>query len=147
MKKKSLATLAVGVAMTTGLGVGLAMPAMADGGGQSNQGDCSMGSTWELKASPNGGGLRRDGHGRHHGIEVEFRIRTNSDNGDMWNWMISDNGNVVKQGSAKGRDDSIERRRNVANLDGPDTIVFNATDTVSGETCTGQVVVQGGHHH
>jgi hypothetical protein len=148
MHKKTLASLAAGVTVTTGLGIALAMPASADhGGGSSRQGDCSMGSTWELRASANGDhdGVRRDDHGHHHGIEVEFRIRTD-ENGDTWNWMISDNGTVVKQGSARAHDDDIERRRNVANLEGPDTIVLNATDTVTGETCEGQVVVRGDHH-
>ena len=150
MNKKSLTFLAMGVATTCGLGIALAMPASADhGGGSSRQGHCSMRSTWELKASNDGDGLRRDDHGHHHGIEVEFRIRTGNDRGDLWTWMISDNGSVVKQGDAHARrgDDSVERRPNIPNLNGPDTIVLNATDTVSGETCQGQVVMRGGDGH
>jgi hypothetical protein len=134
---------------------------MADGGGgDSHQGNCSMNSMWELKASSDGDGLQPGDHGGHHGIEVEFRIRTDHngkyrDNhggnhrGDLWNWMISDNGTMAKQGTghANQGDDSLRRRINIPNADGPDTIQLDAMNTVTGETCQGQVVVRGGRHH
>jgi hypothetical protein len=147
MKKQTVTRLAAGAAMTLGLGLALAMPAQADhGGGGSASGDCSMGGTWELKASAdNSGRHTRDDHGRRNRIEVEFKVRADNENRDLWNGMISDNGTVVKEGTGRANDE-LARRRNIANLDGPDTIMFSATNTMSGQTCEGQVIVRGGHH-
>jgi hypothetical protein len=143
MKNFTARRFAAASALAIGLGVALAVPASADhgGGGSEASGDCSMRSTWELEGSIHG-----DGDGRRHRIEVEFTIRSDNDHRGGWTWMISDNGTVVRQGTARA-DDEIGKRRMIRNLPGPDTIDLNASNTMTGETCSGQIVVHGRHRH
>jgi hypothetical protein len=139
MNKLALIRLAAAVSLTTGLGFAMVAPASAhDGGGSSRQGNCSMRSQWELKASQDGDDHRR--------IEVEFRIDTNR-GGQTWNWTISDNQAMQLQGANRTQQGNqrIDVRRTIPNQQGVDQIMMDAQNTVTGETCQGTVVLRGGH--
>jgi hypothetical protein len=137
MRKTTLTGLAVGIALTTAMG--LSAPALAHGTGNSKaHGDCSMGSTWYLKADANRGG-------QGHTVEVSFQIRTQT-GGEAWNWVILDNG--TEEASGQNTTDSngnLQERQSVQNQKGPDAIELQATDTVTGETCVGDVLLKGSH--
>ena len=138
MHKKTVSGLAAAVAVTTGLGLTLAGPASANGGNSHRTGDCSMGSTWELKASANRGGS-------DHTVEVKFRIRR-AVGGEAWDWSITDNGNLAASGENSTEDNGkLDVEQSIPNLKGFDKITLSATDTVTGETCEGHVVVNGSH--
>jgi hypothetical protein len=136
MNKKVLIHLAAAAALAAGLAIGAVGPAQADGGGHSSdQGSCSMKSTWELKASPDGNKVR-----------VEVRVDTGH-SGQLWDWSISDNATVVASGQSKTKDQSdgrFEVQRRIDNLMGRDSIDLSATNAADGETCMGHVVLAGG---
>jgi len=137
MRKTTLTGLAAGVALTTAVGFGA--PALAHGHGNSKaHGDCTAGSTWALMAGANRGG-------EGHTVEVSFKIRTDT-GGEVWDWQILDNG--IDGTSGQDTTDSngdFQESRSVPNQKGPDVITLNATNTVTGETCTGTVTVKGSH--
>jgi hypothetical protein len=127
--------LAGAVTLATALGLAVVVPANADGGGGSDrQGQCSMRSNWELKASPDNGR-----------ILVELRVDT-SHIGRVWTWSLTDNSTLVASGesrtdsSGQGR---LEVQRRIDDQQGRDTIDVVAADTVTGETCAGEVALSG----
>lgn len=140
MQRKRLTGLAVAaLAMTTGVGLGLAAPASAHGTGNAKaHGDCSVSSTWYIKADGNRGG-------EGHTVEVKFRINT-SEGGQAWDWQITDNGTVAATGSTTSNSNGlVKSKQSIPNLEGPDTIVLDATNSVTGETCHGEVTLKGSH--
>ncbi len=112
----------------------MTVPAQAShggGGGVENQGQCSMGSDWKLKAKTD-----------DSQIEVEAEIDSNQV-GQVWNWKIADNGTVVAKGtsttSAPSGSFSVERK--VANQAGADKFVLKASTASTGESCKGKVTL------
>jgi hypothetical protein len=137
MRKSSFSAFVGVVAVTTC--IGFAAPALAHGHGNSKaHGDCSAGSTWYLQAGANRGG-------EGHTVEVHFRIVTGT-GGETWDWQILDNGTEEASGqSTTGSNGVLQVRQSVHNQKGPDVITLQATDEVTGETCTGVVTVKGSH--
>lgn len=139
MKNHRLTTVAAVILATTGLAVAASVPAQADGGGKTtDQGGCSMKSTFELKASPDGNRIR-----------VEVRVDTGHA-GQLWDWSISDNATVVDWGQSKTKPESdgrFEVQRRIDNLMGRDAIDLSASNAATGETCMGHVVLAGGGRH
>ena len=82
------------------------------------------------------------------GESVEAKIDSNR-GGDLWNWSFTDNGTVVAMGQKRTErgSQSFDVQRRTRNQVGPDTIVLNASNTMTGETCLGQVVLRRGHDH
>jgi hypothetical protein len=138
MNGRLLTHLAAAITLGAGLAIAAVGPAQADGGGHSSdEGNCSMQSTFELKASPDA-----------HKIRVEVRVDTGHP-GQLWDWSISDNAMVVASGQSTTKDESdgrFEVQRRIANLMGRDSIDLSATNTANGETCMGHVVLAGGGH-
>jgi hypothetical protein len=139
MHKKAFSGLAAAAAMAAALGFAMAPAASAHGTGNSKaHGDCSAGSTWYLKADGNRGG-------EGHTVEVKFRIST-AMGGEVWDWQISDNGTVAATGeSTTDSNGNFQEKQSIPNLKGPDTVDLLATNTVTGETCMGEVVLKGSH--
>ena len=125
--------LTTALATALGLGLALAPSASASGGGAGvrTAGSCSSGATWTLKA-------------KHDDrlIQVEGEADTNRA-GQAWNWSISDNGTVVRHGSATTRapSGSFSVTRRIGNRAGADRVVFRATRPATGQTCRGAVTV------
>ena len=119
------ATLALGVgALSTGA-------ASASGGGSAveRRGLCSSGATWKLKAKPDNGR-----------IDVEFEV--DSDRvGQTWSVRIADNGVTVFQGTRRtaAPSGSFSVERLVPNRAGVDAFSAVATNTATGQRCTGSV--------
>src|SRR5262249_35429001 len=113
-------------------------PAYANGGNSFRTGPCSMDSTWSLKANANPGGS--------HKINVDLRIRA-SMSGEVWNWTLTDRGQLAAQGQSTTQHGNHELRERVAikTLRGYDKIVLDAQSTVTGETCHGHVLMNGSH--
>lgn len=136
MDKKTRTRLATVMVLAAGLSTVATVPALADGGGghSDSQGHCSMHANWELKASPD-----------NNRIRVELRVDTNRI-GQVWSWSFTDNGTLAAEGqnrtgnSGNGR---LEVQKLIANQMGRDIIVMAASNTVTGETCAGQVVLSG----
>ena len=64
--------------------------------------------------------------------------------GEAWTFSIADNGTTVAEGDATtGADGKLKGAFTFPNLDGTDTIDLTATDTVTGETCSAQLVLEG----
>ena len=138
MHKKTAHVFAATVIVTAGVGFGLAAPASANGGNAHHSGDCSATSTWELTANATPGG-------KGHTIEVKFRLRTDT-GGEAWDWSLTDNGNVAASGeNSTANNGKLDVDQQIPNLKGFDKIVLSATDTVTGETCTGHVIVTSSH--
>ena len=111
-----------------------AVPAAnAKGHGQEvrNQGTCSKGADWKLKAKTDDGRL-----------QVEYEVDSNVV-GQTWSVNLKDNGVVVFQGTrttlAPSGSFSLERR--IADRAGSDTIVATASNAATGQTCSGRVVL------
>jgi len=138
MDRTTATRLAAVVALTAGLGVAAAMPAQANGGNSHRTGPCSMDSSWELKANANRGGS--------HKIDVDFRVRS-GESGQLWDWTLTDNGTTASKGSSTTEHGNGEFRERVQvkNQRGFDKIVLDATNTVTGETCHGHVLLNGSH--
>jgi hypothetical protein len=120
------------LATTLGLGLVLAPAAAASGGGGVRaSGSCSSGATWTLKA-------------KHDDqlIQVEGEVDANRA-GQTWNWSISDNGTVVRSGTATttARSGSFTIERRIGNRAGADHLVFRANRPATGQTCRGAVSV------
>jgi hypothetical protein len=121
------AHLAVAVVATASL-VAVAAPAHAKGGDDIvRRGDCAASTDWKLKVGTDDGRL-----------EVEGEIDSNR-NGQSWNWLIRHNGTVAARGTrvTVAPSGSFEVRRLVADLPGPDAIVFRATNPRTLEVCRG----------
>ncbi len=110
------------------------MPAAAShGGGGAGEversGNCSGSTDWKLKAKP------EDGR-----IEVEAEIDS-SVNGQVWTWRILHNGDVSAKGRAttKPPSGSFEVKRLLVNVAGTDAIGIRSTNTVTHETCAGNL--------
>ncbi len=138
--KRKMTLAGVGaVAMTAALGLGMSAPASAHGTGNSKaSGDCSLGSTWYLKADGNRGG-------EGHTVEVKFRIRTDQ-GGQAWDWQLLDNGIVEGTGQSTTKSNGdLQEKQSIHNQMGPDTVTLSATNSVTGETCQGEVTLKGSH--
>lgn len=130
MNKRFARTAAL-LSITAGLALGASVPAMAShgGGGKQNTGSCSQGSTWKLKAKADDGRL-----------EVEAEIDTNV-SGQVWNWTVTDNGNVAMSGTntTGGASGSFSVSQRITNLPGKDKLVLKATTADTGESCKGKL--------
>ncbi|WP_232676892.1 hypothetical protein [Nocardioides sp. R-C-SC26] len=60
-----------------------------------------------------------------------------SDDNDVWEWRMKHDGDVSAEGKlrAKDADRSLRIERSMINLPGPDTILFMAKNTATGEVC------------
>ena len=66
--------------------------------------------------------------------------------GEAWDWSITDNGNLAASGENSTEDNGkLDVEQSIPNLKGFDKITLDATDTITGETCEGHVVVNGSH--
>jgi hypothetical protein len=123
------ATLTVGL---LGSGLALAPSALAQsggGGGVRTGGTCSANGHWNVKAKADDGRL-----------EVEAEVDVNHV-GTHWKWRISEDGAVIRSGSAttKAPSGSFSVNRNVANRAGKHRITFRATNPANGNTCHGSL--------
>jgi hypothetical protein len=110
---------------------GAALPADAARGEVIRQGNCSSAADWKLKAKPDDGRL-----------EVEGEVDVNR-NGQMWNWKILRNGNVVANGSATTHapSGSFSVQRRIANPAGSDRIGWRAKNPATGQICQGSLTI------
>ena len=116
-------SLAIAFAAVTGL------PAQAKSG-ESAKGACSATSTWKLSADS----------AKTDSIKVKAKVASGV-TGELWLWAISDNGSDVATGeSTTDTNGKFKVKQTIADLEGDDTIGFTSTNTVTGETCTGEVV-------
>ena len=108
-----------------------ASAAFASSGDAIAEGNCSMGSTWKLKAGPDNGRL-----------EVEFEVDSNVI-GQRWGVRLSDNGTVFFEGVRRttAPSGSFEVRQFTANQAGSDVILGQAATRSTGEICQGSVTV------
>ncbi len=120
-------------AIALGASVALGLPAQAQvSGSTSTHGDCSATSTYKVKAT-----VKKDT------IVVKTQIATGV-GGEAWTYSIADNGTTVIAGDATtAGNGKLKGKFVIANLDGTDTLDLSATDTVTGETCTAQLVLEG----
>jgi hypothetical protein len=107
-------------------------PAGASGGDDNevrNNGTCSSGTDWKIKAKSD------DGR-----IEVEAEIDSNNV-GQTWSWKFKHDGNVFASGQSVTRapSGSFEVERKPANHAGTDQFVFRAVNPKSGEVCRATV--------
>ena len=113
------------------LGALTTVPAMASHGGEgvSRSGHCSGSSSWKLEAKGD------DGR-----IEVEAEVDTGR-SGQTWTWRILHNGGVSAHGQARTgpHGDSFSVERKLVNIEGTDAIGWRATNTVTHETCSGNL--------
>jgi hypothetical protein len=94
-------------------------------------GTCTAGSSSKIKL-----GLRDTG------IRVEFQVDQDV-SGVVWNVTLSDDGVQVFSGQATTADPSgsFELRRKIRDLPGPDTVVGNAVNPATGESCTASATI------
>lgn len=111
--------------------VGAAAASAKGGDDVRRSGQCSMSSTWKLKAKPDNSAL-----------QVEFEVDQNRV-GQTWQVVLTDNGTRFFAGNATttapSGSFSVERR--TADLAGTDRIVAKATNPATGETCRGAVTL------
>jgi hypothetical protein len=124
--------LSVLAALTLGLPLMVAVPALAKGGGDAvrESGACSNGSTtWELKAKPDSGV-----------IEVEFEVDSNRV-GQTWKVRLRDNGTRFFAGTREtaGASGSFTVHKNAADYAGTDVIAARAVH--GSQVCHGSVTV------
>lgn len=121
--------LAAGGAVATLLVTGAAIPAQAKDGDVIRRGDCTAGTDWKLKVSPEDGRL-----------EVEGEIDSNR-SGERWRWRLKHNGTLSARGVSytAGPSGSFEVRRLMVDLAGTDTVVIRARRPATGEICRGVV--------
>lgn len=125
--------IGVGV-LVAGLTLGaLTSPVAAKGGGRTarveRRGACTAGAVWKLK------GRHDDGR-----IEVELEVDSNRV-GQTWRVAVTDNGATVFAGTRRTTAPSgsftVERR--IADRPGTDVIRARATDTATGQRCSGSI--------
>ncbi len=111
----------------------LGLPAQAkDGGDASTHGSCSGTSTYKVLAN-----------GHKDSIVVKAKVATNIA-GETWSYTIADNGTTVAAGDVTTtKNGRLDVRQSIPNLEGSDTIDLAAIDSVTGETCTAEVVFSG----
>jgi hypothetical protein len=111
---------------------GLAGPAQAKSPRAEQRGKCSVASTFKLKLKP-------EDRGR---LEAEYEVDQNK-NGVTWNVTLTDNGTQVFAGQAttKAPSGSFEVNIRIPNKPGADTLVAQATNPATGETCGGSVTL------
>jgi len=128
---RSVVRLAGAAALAFGLSAALSLPAQAsNSGSEKSNGTCSATSTANLSASVH-----------KKGIKVQAKVKTDVA-GEAWTYSLSDNAVVVASGDATTNEDgNFKVKTTIPNLEGTDTIDLIATDTVTGETCTAEVVV------
>lgn len=133
MKKTMTTRVAVASSLALGVAVALGAPAMAkEGGAQSTHGHCSDTSTYKVAAN-----------GHKDSIRVKAQLKTPTA-GDDWSYTVNDNGTQQAAGDATtAKNGKLKLKVMIPNADGVDTIDFAATDTVSGETCSAEVVYSG----
>ncbi len=128
---RTAAALTVGAAALSGLT--LLTPAADASGGTAVRasGACSVGATWKLKAKPDDGRL-----------EIELEVDTNRV-GRTWAVRITDDGTSVFSGSRTtlAPSGSFTVHVRPTNPAGSDVIRARATDTVSGQVCSGSLTV------
>lgn len=128
MQRALVRPLLAAAPMLAVIGLATGTAAAKDGDVKAN-GACSKGSTWKLKAGA-----------RDSGIETEFEVDSNKV-GQVWTVRLTDNGVRVFAGTrttvAPSGSFSVERR--IANRAGTDRIVGTATNSATGETCSGSV--------
>lgn len=132
MNKTDLTRLAAAVSLTAGLAVAMTAPAQASGGGGvENQGQCSAGSDWKVKAKHEDSGLEVEG-------EVDSNVV-----GQVWKWKFLDNGTVAAKGKSttQAPSGSFDVNRRIAEQAGADKITFKAHNPATGETCKGSVTL------
>jgi hypothetical protein len=119
-------TLVVAALTLTSL-MAVAGPVAAKDGDVIRQGQCTAGSTWKLKLSPENGR-----------IEVELQVDQNR-NGRLWNVRLVDNGTLVWSGSryTQAPSGAFTVRRLVTNRAGLDRFVARAVNPRTGEVCRG----------
>jgi hypothetical protein len=130
---RSIVRLSGVAAIALGASVAFGLPAHAqDAGSTSTHGSCSATSTYKVKATVKKGT-----------IVVKAKIETGVA-GEAWTYSISDNGTTVVEGDATtGADGKLKGAFKIPNLEGTDTIDLSATDTVTGETCSAELVLEG----
>jgi len=131
MNRTRIASLAGAAALALSVTAAMGLPAQAKNSGtQQASGTCSATSTWKLSA-----------HSHKDGIALQAKVRTDTGN-EMWTYSISDNAVEVVAGDVTTNEGgNLKVKTMIADLEGTDTIDFTATDSVTGETCTGEVVV------
>jgi len=132
MKRSGIIRLAGAATLALGISAAMGMPAQAKGGStESAHGDCSATSTWKLNAS-----------GKKDSITVKAKVATDVA-GETWSYTLADNGAPVAAGDATtNKNGKFKAKASIPNLEGTDTLDFTATDSVTGETCVGQVVFE-----
>jgi hypothetical protein len=128
----SVRRLAIAIPLAIAVGVpAFATPAFASGGGGGvrSSGACSLHSTWKLKAKPDNGR-----------IQIEAEVDANRI-GQAWAWRLADNAKTIASGTAKtvAPSGSFTVKRFATNLAGTDRITLRATNSTTGETCSGTV--------
>jgi hypothetical protein len=131
--KRSIVRLSGVAALALGASVALGLPAQAQNAvSASTHGSCSGTSTYKVTAT-----VKKDT------IVVKAKIATGVA-GEVWTYSLSDNGTTVVAGDATtGDNGKIKGTFKIANLDGTDTVDISATDTVTGETCAAEFVLEG----
>jgi len=123
--------LAGAAALTLGVSMAIALPAQAKGASpMDTHGTCSATSTYKVSVNE-----------KKDTLVIKAKINGGVA-GETWTYSIADNGTTVVEGEATtDGDGKIKGKFVIANLDGTDTLDLAATDTVTGETCTAQVVI------
>src|SRR5262245_12139536 len=130
MKKSTVTRIAGAAGLGLGLAVALGTPAFAGHDNPPVKGTCSGPSSLKLDTSEH-----------KKGIKVQAQVKTGVV-GEAWDWSISDNGTTVAADqSTTDTNGKLVVRATIPNLDGTDTVDFAATDTVTGETCTAEAIV------
>lgn len=90
------------------------------------RGDCGRSSNYRLRVLPG------DDNGRFSVVGVVL-----SDDEDLWEWRMKHNDDISAEGKvkAKNTDRSFRIERTMIDLPGPDTILFMARNTQTGEVC------------
>jgi hypothetical protein len=124
--------LAGAAALTLGVSVAMGLPAaQAKGGsGTESHGSCSATSTYKLNVNEKKGS-----------IVIKAKVNGGVAN-ETWTYSIADNGTtVVADEATTDSNGKFKVKQSIPNLDGTDTVDFSAVDTVTGESCTAEVVV------
>ncbi len=121
----------VGVALVGASLFAFAPVAQASRADVVRRGDCSVGSTWKMKAKPDNGR-----------IELAFEVDQNVV-GQTWHVRIQRNGTQIFSGNrtTQSPSGSFELNRRVADPAGSDRFVARASNASSGETCVGEVTL------
>lgn len=126
-----LRRVALSGGLLAALALGSALPVAAKAVDVSGTASCSGPSVAKIKAGP-----------RTEGMQIDFQVDSNR-KGVAWTYAITDNGATVASGTATtgGRSNSFTVRVTTADRPGTDSIAATATNTVTGEVCTGAVSV------